>query len=64
VDTSSAIIYLTVNYCGFSLKETGERYGGITGTDTNKVVTRFKERLSRNKSLREKVEHILSFDEM
>jgi hypothetical protein len=59
-----AIIYLTVNYCGFPLKETGKRYGGITGTAVNKVVTRLKERLSRDKSLRKKMEHILSFDEM
>jgi hypothetical protein len=51
-------------YCGFPLKETGKRYGGITGTAVNKVVTRFKKRLSRDKSLREKMEHILSFDEM
>jgi hypothetical protein len=59
-----AIIYLTVNYCGLPLNETGKRYGGITGTAVNKVVTRFKERLSKDKSLREKMEHILSFDEM
>lgn len=59
-----AIFYLTVNYCDFPLKETGKRSGGINGTAVNKVVTRFRERLSRDKSLRDKMEHILSFDEM
>ncbi len=57
-----AIIYLIVNYFGFPLRETGKRYDGITGTAVNKVVTRFKKHLSRDKSLWEKIEHILSFD--
>ncbi len=59
-----AIIYLIVNYCGLPLKETGERYGGITGTAVSKVVSRFKERLSKDKNLRKKLENILLFDKI
>ena len=60
----SVVIYHVVNYCGLPLKETGKRYGGITGTAVNKVASRFKERFAKDKDLQERLDDILSTDEM
>lgn len=60
----SAIIYLTVKYCGLKLKEVGERYGGINASAVNKSMTRFRDSMSKNKNINRKVNLISSIIEM
>ena len=59
-----AMVYLAFNYCGLTLKEIGQRYGGISESAVNKVVGRFSTRLSKNKKLNAKIDKIVSNGEM
>lgn len=55
-----AIIYLTVNYCGLTLKEAGQRYEGTSYFAVGKAVSRFRDRLSEDHELNKKIKWILS----
>lgn len=59
-----AMIYLAVNYCGVSLKDTGRRYGRISVSAVHKVSMRFKKRLLKDKGLNQNINNILSIGEM
>jgi REP element-mobilizing transposase RayT len=60
----NSIIYLAYNYCGLSLRVIGERYGGISDSAVNKVVSRFRNRLLKDKKLNTKIKKIVSIGEM
>ena len=59
-----SMIYLAYNYCGLTLRVIGQRYGGISDSAVNKVVSRFRIRLSKDKKLNAKIKQILSSNEM
>ncbi len=59
-----AIMYLTVNYCGLTLKEAGQRYGGISYSAVGKAVNRFPTRITKDHELNKKVKQIMSNVEM
>ncbi len=59
-----AMIYLVYNYCGLALKVIGQKYGGISDSAVNKVVSRFRTRLSKDKKLKTKINKIVSSGEM
>ena len=59
-----SMIYLAYNYCGLTLRVIGQRYGGISDSAVNKVVSRFRIRLSKDKKLNAKIKKILSSNEM
>jgi hypothetical protein len=56
----SAIIYLTVNYSGLTLKEAGQRYGKVSYYAAGKASSRFRERLRKDRKLNRKIKQILS----
>ncbi|ODS33482.1 MAG: hypothetical protein SCARUB_01390 [Candidatus Scalindua rubra] len=43
------MIYLAFSYCGLTLKEIGQGYGGISDSTVNKVVNHFSTCLSNKK---------------
>ncbi len=51
-------------YCELTLKEAGEMYGGANYSAVGKAVSRFRERLTRDRKLNKKVKQILSNVEM
>ncbi len=51
-------------YCGLTLKEAGERYGGANYSAVGKAVSRFRESLTRDRKLNEKVKQFMSNVEM
>lgn len=55
-----ASMYLVVNYCGLTLKEAGQRYGGISYSAVGKAVSRFRDRIAKNPRLNKKIKQILS----
>jgi len=59
-----AMVYLAFDYCGLTLKDIGQRYGEISETAVNKVVSRFRFRLSKDKKLNNKIKMIVSNGEM
>ncbi|MGR3302447.1 MAG: transposase [Candidatus Scalindua sp.] len=59
-----AIIYLAFNYCGLTLREIGQKYGGISDSAVNKIVARFSTRLAKHKKLNNKIKKIVSSGEM
>jgi REP element-mobilizing transposase RayT len=59
-----SMIYLAYNYCGLTLRVIGQRYGGISDSAVNKVVSRFRTRLSKDRKLNAKIKKILSSSEM
>lgn len=59
-----SMIYLAHNYCGLTLRVIGQRYGGISDSAVNKVVSRFRTRLSKDKKLNTKMKRIMSSGEM
>ncbi len=59
-----SMIYLAYNYCGLTLRVTGQRYGGISDSAVNKVVSRFRTCLSKDKKLSAKIKMIVSSGEM
>ncbi len=59
-----AAIHLAVTYCGMTLKEAGQRYGGTNYSAVGKAASRFRERLGRDKKLSKIIKHILSNVEM
>ncbi|MFQ5965523.1 MAG: hypothetical protein ACE5KZ_14705 [Candidatus Scalinduaceae bacterium] len=59
-----SMIYLAYNYCGLTLRVLGQRYGGISDSAVNKVVSRFSTRLSKDKKLSAKIRKIVSNGEM
>ena len=59
-----SMIYLAYNYCGLTLRVVGKRYGGISDSAVNKVVSRFRTRLSKDKKLNAKIKKIMSSGEM
>ena len=59
-----SMIYLAYNYCGLTLRVIGQRYGGISDSAVNKVVSRFRTRLSKDKKLSAKIKMIVSSGEM
>lgn len=54
------MIYLAVNYGGFSIKEALERYGGSNYYAIAKAISRIRKRVNSDRGLRERVNHILS----
>ncbi len=58
------MIYLAYNYCGLTLRLIGQKYGGISDSAVNKVVNRFRTRLSKDKKLNAKINKIVSSGEM
>lgn len=56
----NAIRYLTVRYCGLTLKEAGERYGGANYSAVGKAISRFKERMTDDRKLNKQIKQILS----
>ena len=59
-----SMIYLAYNYCGLTLRVIGQRYGGISDSAVNKVVSRFCTRLSKDKKLNAKIKKIVSNGKM
>ena len=59
-----SMIYLAYNYCGLTLRVVGQRYGGISDSAVNKVVSRFRTCLSKDKKLSAKIKMIVSSGEM
>ncbi len=59
-----AIIFLTLNYCGLTLKETGQRYGGSNYSAVSKAASRFLYRLAKDCELHKKIKHIVAIIEM
>ncbi len=59
-----AMIYLAYNYCGLTLKVIGQKYGGISDSAVNKVVSRFRACLSTDKKLQRRINRIVSSSEM
>ena len=59
-----SMIYLAYNYCGLTLRVIGQRYGGISDSAVNKVVSRFRTCLSKDKKLSAKIKRIVSSGEM
>ena len=59
-----SMIYLAYNYCGLTLRVIGQKYGGISDSAVNKVVSRFFTRLSKDKKLNAKIKKIVSSGEM
>ncbi len=59
-----SMIYLAYNYCGLTLRVIGQRYGEISDSAVNKVVSRFRIRLSKDKKLNAKIKKIVSNGEM
>lgn len=58
--TRNAMMYLAVKYCGMTLKEAGQRYGGANYSAVGKAISRFKERLIHNHKLNKQIRQILS----
>ncbi len=59
-----AIMYLTVNYCGLTLKEAWQRYGEISYSAVGKGVNRFPARITKDPELNKKIKQIMSNVEM
>ncbi len=59
-----AIMYFTVNYCGLTLKEAGQRYGGSNYSAVGKAIGRFRTRLIKDRTLSKKIKKIMSIVEM
>ncbi|MGB9715806.1 MAG: transposase [Thermodesulfovibrionales bacterium] len=55
-----ASIYLAVNYCGLTLREAGQRYGGISYSAVGKAASRFQDRLAKDPRLNKRIKQILS----
>lgn len=55
-----AIIYLTTNYGGLTLKEAGQRYGGVGYSAVGKAISRFQESLKKDRDLDRKIKNIMS----
>ncbi|ODS34115.1 MAG: hypothetical protein SCARUB_00788 [Candidatus Scalindua rubra] len=53
------MIYLAFSYCGLTLKEIRQGYGGISDSTVNKLVNRFGTCLSKDKNLNAKVKKIV-----
>jgi hypothetical protein len=53
-------IYLTVNYSGLGLKETGQRHEGVSYNAVGKASSRFYERFKKDRKLNLKIKKILS----
>jgi len=51
-------------HCRLTLRVIGQRYGGISDSAVNKVVSRFRTRLSKDKKLNVKIKKIVSNGEM
>lgn len=56
----NAIMYLAVKYCGLTIKEAGQRYGGANYSAVGKAISRFKERLTDDRKLNKQIQQILS----
>jgi REP element-mobilizing transposase RayT len=58
------ITYIAVNYCGFTIKDALERYGGSNYYALAKAINRFNKRIEKDKELNERINRILSIVKM
>lgn len=58
------MIYIAVEYCGFTIKEVLHRYSGTSCYAVVKAISRIKKRVGSDERLNERVNQILSIVQM